>query len=105
MPNGSNLDLYLDAVVREVTVDENGRATGVAYINREDMKEYTIKGKVVVLAASAASSARILLNSKSSAHPNGLANSSEHVGRYIHDSTGAGMRSEERRVGIEYSAR
>ncbi|MCB0847091.1 MAG: GMC family oxidoreductase, partial [Bacteroidetes bacterium] len=40
--------------------------------------------------ASACSSARILLNSKSSQHPNGLGNSSDHVGRYLHDSTGAG---------------
>lgn len=86
-----NIEMYLNAMVREVTVDENGRATGVSYINKEDMQEYSIKAKVVILAASAASSARILLNSKSSAHPNGLANSSEHVGRYIHDSTGAGM--------------
>src|SRR5690554_6308666 len=90
MTNG-NLDLYLNAMVRQVNTDENGRATGVSYINKEDLKEYDIKGKVVILAASAASSARILLNSKSSAHPNGLANSSNHVGRYIHDSTGSGM--------------
>ena len=49
-----------------------------------------MRGKVVVLGASACSTARILLNSKSSRHPNGLGNSSDHVGRYLHDSTGAG---------------
>ena len=43
----------------------------------------------MVLAASACSSARILLNSKSPQHANGLGNSSDHVGRYLHDSTGA----------------
>ena len=50
-----------------------------------------VRGKVVVLGASACSSARILLNSKSKQHPNGLGNSSDHVGRYLHDSTGAGL--------------
>lgn len=34
-------------------------------------------------------SARILLNSKSSQHPNGLGNSSGLIGKYLHDSTGA----------------
>ena len=48
-----------------------------------------MKGRAVVLGASACSTARILLNSKSSQHPNGLGNSSDHVGRYLHDSTGA----------------
>lgn len=45
---------------------------------------------MVVLAASACESARLLLNSKSPRHPNGLANSSGVVGHYLHDSTGAG---------------
>ena len=76
-------------MVREVTTDEEGRATGVLYVNKEDRQEYRIKAKVVVLAASACSSARILLNSKSPQHPNGLGNSSDTVGRYLHDSTGA----------------
>lgn len=84
-----NVDLYVNAMVREVTTNGEGKATGVHYISKEDQKDYHIKGKVVILAASACSSARILLNSKSAAHPNGLANSSDVVGRYLHDSTGA----------------
>jgi choline dehydrogenase-like flavoprotein len=44
---------------------------------------------VVILAASAGESARLLLNSKSSRFENGLANSSGVVGKYINDSTGA----------------
>jgi len=43
---------------------------------------------VVVLAASACESARILLNSKSSRFPQGLANSSGTVGKYLTDTTG-----------------
>src|SRR5581483_10255738 len=46
---------------------------------------------VVVLAASTCETARLLLNSKSPRHPNGLVNSSDVVGKYLHDSTGASM--------------
>jgi len=46
---------------------------------------------VVVLAASACESARLMLNSKSDQHPNGIGNSSNVVGKYLHDSTGAAM--------------
>lgn len=84
------VDLYTHAMVREVTTDNNGKATGVVYIDKEDMQEYKINARVVVLGASACETARILLNSKSSAHPDGLGNSSGVVGRYLHDSTGAG---------------
>ncbi len=84
-----NVDLFVNAMVREVTTDNNGKATGVSYINKVDKQDYEIKAKVVILAASACSSARILLNSKSEQHPNGLANSSDVVGKYLHDSTGS----------------
>ncbi|MEE9373522.1 MAG: GMC family oxidoreductase [Saprospiraceae bacterium] len=85
------VDLYTNCMVKNVTTDSEGLATGVSYINKKDMLEYELKSKVVVLGASACSSARILLNSKSTQHPNGLGNSSDHVGRYLHDSTGAGL--------------
>ena len=49
------VDLYVNSMVRELTTDEEGKATGVSYINREDRKEYKLKGRVVVLAASALS--------------------------------------------------
>ena len=87
--SGGQVDLYVNSMVKEVIVDDNGKATGVNYINKEDRREYSIKGRVVVLAASACSTARILLNSKSTHHPNGLGNSSNLVGKYLHDSTGS----------------
>ncbi len=62
--SGGQIDLFVNCMVREVTTNEEGKATGVSYINKEDRKEYKLKGKVVVMAASACSSARILLNSK-----------------------------------------
>lgn len=87
--SGGRVKLFVNSVVREVITNEEGKATGVSYISKDDRKEYQLKAKVVVLAASACSSARILLNSKSKQHPNGLGNSSDHVGKYLHDSTGA----------------
>jgi len=54
------------------------------------MQEYEVKAKTVVLAAGTCESARILLNSKTAQHPNGLSNSSNVVGKYLHDSTQSG---------------
>lgn len=85
-----NVTLINNAMAREVLTDpKTGLATGVSYVDRNTLTEHTIKAKVVVLAASAGESARLLLNSKSSNHENGLANSSGVVGRYLHDSTGS----------------
>ena len=86
--SGGQVDLFVNSMVSEVTIDENGKANGVKYIKKEDRQQYSLKGKVVVLAASACSSARILLNSKSEKYPNGLGNSSGLIGKYLHDSTG-----------------
>ncbi|RYU89442.1 GMC family oxidoreductase [Mucilaginibacter terrigena] len=85
-----NLKVITNAMVREVITDKNGLATGVSYVNKDDMQEYQVNAKTVILGASAGESARILLNSKSAAHPGGLANSSGVVGKYLHDSTGSG---------------
>jgi choline dehydrogenase-like flavoprotein len=86
-----NIDVVANAMAREVLTNAEGLAMGVSYINKEDMSEYQVEGKVVILAASACESARLLLNSKSARHPNGLANNSDVVGKYLHDSTGASM--------------
>jgi len=82
------VDLYTHAMVREVLTDDSGKATGVLYIDKKDMQEYRVEARVVVLGASACETARIMLNSKSKAHPNGISNSSGVIGRYLHDSTG-----------------
>ncbi|MDB3992000.1 GMC family oxidoreductase [Gammaproteobacteria bacterium] len=87
--NGGQVDLLTNCMVTEVDTDETGTATGVTYIDKRDRSRQSISGRTVVLAASACSSARILLNSKSTQHPDGLGNNSGHVGRYLHDSTGA----------------
>ena len=82
------LTLVTDAMAREVTTDASGLATGVSYIDRKTLKDRHVRARVVVLAASACESARLLLNSKSSRFPEGLANSSGVVGKYLTDTTG-----------------
>ncbi|QDA61928.1 GMC family oxidoreductase [Hymenobacter jejuensis] len=86
-----NLKVITNAMVREVLTDAEGLATGVSYVDKNDLQEYQVRGKLVVLGASAGETARLLLNSTSKSHPNGLANSSGIVGKYIHDSTGASL--------------
>ncbi len=82
------LRILTNAMAREVTVDERGLATGVSYIDKRTDRDAHVRARVVVLAASACESARILLNSTSSRFPNGLANSSGTVGKYLTDTTG-----------------
>lgn len=84
-----NVDLFTNAMVREVLTDaKTGLATGVSYVDKISLAEKSVRAKIVVLGASACESARLLLNSKSGRFPNGLANSSGVVGKYLHDSTG-----------------
>ncbi|HZL34128.1 MAG TPA: GMC family oxidoreductase [Tepidisphaeraceae bacterium] len=85
-----NLDLIPDAHAREVVV-KGGKATGVVFIDKTTGKERRVNGKAVIVAAGACESVRLLLNSKSHAFPNGLANSSGLIGKYIMDTVGAGL--------------
>jgi choline dehydrogenase-like flavoprotein len=82
------LTIVANAMAREVTVNGDGLATGVSYIDKTTGRENQVQARVVVLAASACESARILLNSKSSKFPQGLGNSSGNVGKYLTDTTG-----------------
>ncbi len=85
------LTILTDAMAREITTDAQGQATGVSYVDKKSGTDKHVLAKVVVLAASACESARLLLNSKSAQHPNGLANASGVVGKYITDTTGSGV--------------
>jgi len=86
------LKIIANAMAREVTVDNStGLATGVSYIDKGTKQDNHVRARIVVVAASACESARILLNSKSSKFPHGLANSSGAVGKYLTDSTGASV--------------
>jgi len=85
------LTLLTNAMAREVTLGADGLANGVAFINKNTGADDHVRAKIVVLAASAMETARILLNSKSNTFPNGLANTSGTVGKYLTDTTGAGV--------------
>ncbi len=79
-----NLTLIPDTAIHELTYDADAnRVTGVRGVNTKTMEPVEITGKAVFLNASAIPSAMILLNSKSEAMPNGLANSSGHVGHNL----------------------
>lgn len=76
-----NLTLRTNATCREILVDEKtGKARGVAFVDTDTGVDYEVTAKVVVVAASTLESARLLMLSKSKAHPNGIGNSSGHVG-------------------------
>jgi choline dehydrogenase-like flavoprotein len=86
------LTIVTNAMAREVTVSDTGLANGVTYIDKNTGRENHAQGRIIVLAASACETARLLLNSKSSRFPHGLANSSGVVGKYLTDTTGTGVR-------------
>ena len=82
------LKIISNAMAREVTTNAQGVATGVNYIDKRTGRDEHVLAKVVVLAASSCESSRIMLNSKSSSHPNGIGNSTGVVGKYLTDTTG-----------------
>lgn len=74
-----NLTIVANAVAREVTTDKKtGLVNGVHFIDKKSGRDMHAKAKVVVVAASCLESTRLLLNS-------GIANSSDCLGRYLHD--------------------
>jgi choline dehydrogenase-like flavoprotein len=85
------LTIMPNAMAREVMIDTSGRARGVAYIDKTTGQDQLVRARVIVLAASALESARLLLNSRSASFPQGLANSGGTVGKYITDTTGTDM--------------
>jgi choline dehydrogenase-like flavoprotein len=75
-------EIRTESTATRVETDARGRATGVAYFDGEG-KEHVQPARAVVLAANGAETARLLLMSTSPRFPEGLANSSGNVGRYI----------------------
>jgi len=80
-----NLELRTEAMAKNILVDENGMAKGVAYIDRKTKQEVKVYGRAVVVAASCVESTRIMLNSKSRQWPNGIANTSGQLGKNLCD--------------------
>jgi choline dehydrogenase-like flavoprotein len=86
------LKVIPNAMARELIAGDDGKVRAVSYIDKTTRAERQIRCRVVVLAASACESARLLLNSRSPRFPNGLANSSGVVGRFLTDSVGYSLR-------------
>ncbi|MBI3569306.1 MAG: GMC family oxidoreductase [Gemmatimonadetes bacterium] len=81
-----NLTLRPNSVVAEVLYDaKRGRAKGVRVVDAQTMQSIEFDAKIVFLCASAIESVRLLLNSKSARWPDGLANSSGTLGKYVMD--------------------
>jgi choline dehydrogenase-like flavoprotein len=85
-----NCQVHTESVVSEVVVDDRGRARGVRYFDRENRLQYQT-ADIVVVAAAAIETARLLLNSKSRLFPQGAGNRFDWVGRNLqgHAYTGA----------------
>ncbi|MES2443903.1 MAG: GMC family oxidoreductase [Pseudomonadota bacterium] len=84
--NTGNLTIVTDAIVHSVIHDpKTGKATGVRVIDRNTKEGRTYEGRLVFLCASTLGTAQVMLNSRSEAFPNGIANRSDQVGRNLTD--------------------
>jgi len=85
-----NCEVRTHCQVAEVMSDASGRITGIKYYDEKDRGQIQT-ADLVILAASATETARLLLNSKSELHPQGLGNRYDWVGRNLqgHAYTGA----------------
>ena len=83
-----NPTLKTKCVVDRVVTDDQGHVIGVSYFD-ENGQHNSQAAQIVVVSANAGESARILLNSRSRQWPNGLANSSDQVGRNLMTHIGA----------------
>src|SRR6266567_6519447 len=78
-----NFTLLPSRVAREILTDSEGRARAVSVIDTTTRHEEEIRARVFAVSCATIESARLLLNSRSPRFPNGLANSSGLVGRYL----------------------
>lgn len=79
----AGVELRTNARVSEITMDDDtGMASGVVYFDAEGVERH-LQAHVVILASNGVGTPRLLLNSKSKAYPDGIANSSGLVGRNL----------------------
>lgn len=75
-------ELQTEAIVDQITTNQSGVVTGVSYFDR-DGQHHEVHSDIVVVSAGAIETARLLLNSRSKQHPNGLGNQYDQVGRHL----------------------
>jgi choline dehydrogenase-like flavoprotein len=87
-----NCEVRSESYVYRIGMNAAGRATGVHYFDK-DRKEQFQNARAVVVCANGAETPKLLLNSATSAFPDGLANSSGKVGRYLMFNKGGGAQA------------
>ena len=80
-----NCKVLTNVTVEQIDVNERGDVGGVAFFNDlgGTSRRENARSKLVVVSGGAIESARLLLNSQSSLHPNGLGNAHDQVGRNL----------------------
>src|SRR5580692_6658161 len=79
--------ILAEAVVYKIDTDANNRVTAVHWYSA-DQQSHQATGKVFVLACNALETPRLLLLAANERNPNGIANGSDQVGRYMMDHSG-----------------
>lgn len=87
-----NFTLLSNKMARELRVDREGRVRAVSVIDAVTKNEEEIRARLFAVCCATVESARLLLNSRSPRFPNGLANSSGLVGRYLTGHVGCQVR-------------
>jgi choline dehydrogenase-like flavoprotein len=78
-----NFTLIPNKLARELLVDKEGKVRAISVVDTVTRQEEEIRAKLFAVCCATVESARLLLNSRSPQHPNGIANSSDLVGRYL----------------------
>ena len=77
------LTLRTGALVRRLVGGEGGHVHAASVVDRKTKADEEVRARLFVVSCGSIESARLLLNSACTQHPNGLANSSDLVGRYL----------------------
>src|SRR5581483_3611135 len=77
-----NFKLITGAMCYRVNSDNSGKVTGVSYYG-PDRSDNTVEADLVIIAPFIYDNTRLMLLSKTDKFPNGLANSSGHLGKHI----------------------
>jgi len=86
-----NFTLIPNKVARELLIDSEAKVRAVSLVDRVTRTEQQLQARAVAVCCGAIESPRLLLNSRSRRFPNGLANSSDAVGRYLCGHVTAGV--------------
>jgi choline dehydrogenase-like flavoprotein len=88
------LDILTGAMALEIEVDDTGKPKGVVFVDKATGMQHVARGRAIVLGASSLESVRLMLNSRSRHHPQGIGNSSGLLGKYIMDTVGTVLRGQ-----------